>query len=165
NCSLNENPITSTKQPISVGGKTISAQEKDGQVQVTSSSVGMVVTLVAEYEGFTGVGTLTVEESDLLIYAPDGYVYRVPKDVWALKADSWVDKNPNPTNPPQPVPGVVARYNSGNLPAIQKQLAKAMEVANIPNPSGDKAGSGTSGNDNITCFLLNLNSILLNPGK
>ncbi|HZI02432.1 MAG TPA: hypothetical protein VEZ71_00330, partial [Archangium sp.] len=80
---LNGILITSTEQPISVGENTISALKKDGQVQVTSTSVGRAVPLVAEYEGFKGEVILTVEEPDfqsIYIAPPLAFPVAVPKN-------------------------------------------------------------------------------------
>ena len=104
---------------------------------------------------------INVEGSTLLIYAPDGFVYQVPATIWG-----------DPSN---------AIHVSDLSEPIQTLLANEVTVANIPQPPLSQNGTSTTaglsqnitsttagadttvGNssDNITCFLLNLNSILL----
>lgn len=132
-----------------------------GQAQVTPSTVG-TMQLEATSANPQGSCTvqLTVEESDLLISAPDGYVYRVPRAVWANAQSNSAGGSPSST--------AVRRYLPSELSqTVQDLLTHGVEAANIPNPAIQNHTSLTAGepSDNITCFLLNLNSLLLNPGK
>ncbi|QSQ13620.1 hypothetical protein [Myxococcus landrumensis] len=92
---------------------------------------------------------VTVDESDLLLFAPDGHVYWVTTEMW-MKAEKFpIDSK---------------RLN----PALHTLLRNETVVANIPNipyPDEQAAQSSTPSAagraEPITCFLLNLNSILL----
>ncbi|WP_338864283.1 hypothetical protein [Myxococcus stipitatus] len=93
--------------------------------------------------------TVSVDESDLLLFAPDGHVYWVTTEMW-MKAEKF------------PI-------NSKRLnPALHTLLRNEAVVANIPNvpypveqAAQGRATPEASRAEPITCFLLNLNSILL----
>ena len=127
--TLNGESIDSSK--TSANGITLSTAA-NGQVQATSTTIEQTVTLGAAYAGLKTDVKLTDQASDLLIYAPDGKIYRIHKDVWASQ---------------QVVPV------TSLAEAVETELAGEVRATNITTPS-------TS--ENITCFLLNLNSILLN---
>jgi hypothetical protein len=123
---------------------------------------------------FKNTVEITVDESDLLLYAPDGYVYRVPKEAWAHNTEFWA-QHKELTNPRHLVPGQVVRYDRKHLPQdVENLLANEVMVANIPltinpntlDPNLTKSPDTTSPEVGfecmaIWCFLLNLNSILL----
>ncbi|WP_147332772.1 hypothetical protein [Archangium gephyra] len=102
---------------------------------------------------------IEVMQSDLLVYAPDGKVYKVPGSVWR--------GDPSPAKKVE-----VLGWRNKELPdPIWNMLANEVTVANVPNvvrnlepgtahqpPAGQLEDPKT---DNVTCFLLNLNSIAL----
>ncbi|MCE9667488.1 hypothetical protein LY474_06635 [Myxococcus stipitatus] len=95
--------------------------------------------------------TITVDESDILIYAPDGYVYWVKTETW-MKAERFTPDSKS--------------LNDALIPLLKNETV----VANIPpNPFPDQGKASPKRPQNsvpgpmaepITCFLLNLNSIL-----
>lgn len=97
---------------------------------------------------------LLVMESDLLIYAPDGLVYRVPGQVWLQgKAQSLDGKS---------IEEVEALKWGERLPEpIWNMLDNEVTLANIPNEARNQPEVGAPKAENVTCFLLNLNSIML----
>ncbi|EPX58889.1 hypothetical protein D187_003604 [Cystobacter fuscus DSM 2262] len=112
-------------------------------------------TLSATYEGSSLTVAIEILESDMLLYAPDGFIYRVPTEVWT---------HARPAPPHDPNPTRVVRYRPEELPShIQSLLENEVALANVPGgvnlPSPSQKDIAPS--DNITCFLLNLNSIML----
>lgn len=100
---------------------------------------------------------LTVNESDLLVYAPDGNVYWVKTEAWMNAPKFPIDSK---------------SLNNALLPLLKNEAV----VANIPNsnippapplPAKARGKQVESRAEPITCFLLNLNSILLSytPGS
>jgi hypothetical protein len=124
-------------------------------VEVKATKTG-VVKLQASIKNTPHKNTLeiTVDKSDLLVYAPDGYIYRIPKDLWAHNPEFWDHAhNKDLTNPDHHIPGKVVRYEKDKLPkGVQTLLASEVAAANLLPPVCQ---------DNITCFLLNLNSVIL----
>ncbi|MFP2912381.1 hypothetical protein ACLESD_46640 [Pyxidicoccus sp. 3LFB2] len=109
---------------------------------------------VEELPKMKATAKLFVDESDLLIYAPDGNVY------W-LKTEEWMKATKYP---------VTAK----ELEVLRPLLENEAVVANIPHTAGQApqgrpnhaGGSSPKGEagppaEPVTCFLLNLNSILL----
>jgi hypothetical protein len=147
--------ITMTGQVVEVTGLTAGVVTLQASYSHTDPTTKNVVVL------FTNTVELTVEETDLLIYAPDGFVYRVPHGVWA---------NPNmqgvlpPDKQQQPVQVLTMDKLSES---VQSLLIAQVPVANVPEPLPSPKPPGTTEvgepSENITCFLLNLNSILLMP--
>ncbi|MFY0580482.1 hypothetical protein ACN28S_45155 [Cystobacter fuscus] len=94
----------------------------------------------------------------MLVYAPDGFVYRIPTEVWTHV--------PKKKHKHKQHDHHVTRYEPGHLPdSVKNMLNNEVTLANVPNHStavippskpGDRSAS-----DNITCFLLNLNSIMM----
>ncbi|WNG48204.1 hypothetical protein F0U60_31760 [Archangium minus] len=117
------------------------------------------VELSAFFEGkatMSVTAELEILESDLLVYAPDGCVYKVPGEIWLGQKEkhskakveriTWSEKDRK------------------RLPEeVWNMLANEAVVANVPNPVqkpfDDSLGHAPA--DNVTCFLLNLNSVAL----
>ncbi|WPB80743.1 hypothetical protein KYC5002_16605 [Archangium violaceum] len=98
---------------------------------------------------------IEILESDMLVYAPDGFVYQIPTEVWTGAAE---------TNPKEHHPDKVVRYHPEKLPlSVRNMLENEVTLANVPSGiTGPLPAVGsTEPSDNITCFLLNLNSIAL----
>lgn len=102
-------------------------------------------------ESFTTSVLVVVDNSDLLLYAPDGMIYQVPVSVWKGNA-------------------AVKAYALQNMtPPIQTMLNSNVSLANLPHllpPPASRTGEASAAgpSENITCYLVNLNSLLLaNP--
>jgi hypothetical protein len=113
--------------------------------------------------GLVARARLWVDESDLLLYAPDGRIYWLPTKMW-MRAKSFDPKELKD----------LKQLSKAILPLLKNETV----VANIPHeahgqPDGrsqrsDGASAGpTEPAEPVTCFLLNLNSILLSyaPSK
>jgi hypothetical protein len=110
--------------------------------------------------GLEARARLWVDESDLLLYAPDGKVYWLPTETWT-KAKSFDPKHPQD----------MKKLAKALLPLLKNETV----VANIPHHvAHERAGSAganisapSAPAEPVTCFLLNLNSILLSysPSK
>ncbi|QSQ23955.1 hypothetical protein JY651_02935 [Pyxidicoccus parkwayensis] len=96
-----------------------------------------------------------VDESDVLLYAPDGRVYWLPTEMWT-KAQSFDPKHPHD----------MKHLAKALLPLIKNEAV----VANIPREVGFDGSEApprqtslapSAPAEPVTCFLLNLNSILL----
>ncbi|MFP2933750.1 hypothetical protein ACLESO_53175 [Pyxidicoccus sp. 3LG] len=104
-----------------------------------------------------------VDESDLLVYAPDGRVYWLPTKTWR-KAQSF-----DPSHPDNHTTPAIKDLSKVLLPLLKNETV----VANIPHgadkPARPSAGLELpgAGAEPVTCFLLNLNSILMSysPSK
>lgn len=153
-----------TIPPLKKGGRngqiTCDQKPTSPENSVKAESPGWVGLRVT-YESLESRVEIFVDASDLMLYAPDGYVYRIPTAVWTSAKDA----PPEQTPPTQ----VVVRYDRKNLPApVKLLLDNEVTVANIPEVLADcdidpgvRSNKGPGESDNITCFLLNLNSILL----
>ncbi|MCP3144106.1 hypothetical protein [Pyxidicoccus xibeiensis] len=99
-----------------------------------------------------------VDESDLLVYAPDGRIYWLHTKKW-MKAKSFDPKDLKD----------LKKLSKAVLPLLKNEAV----VANIPHSASATEGEGTgevapaAGAEPVTCFLLNLNSILMSysPSK
>nr|QKW93877.1 serine/threonine-protein kinase PknK [Vitiosangium cumulatum] len=111
--------------------------------------------LQATHQKYSLEVDVEILESDMLLYAPDGFVYRIPTEVWT---------RPKAIDPKDPNPKKVVRYHPERLPDhIQGMLRNDVTLANVPSgvtmPAPSQKSNDSS--DNITCFLLNLNSLAL----
>jgi hypothetical protein len=95
-----------------------------------------------------------VDESDVLLYAPDGRVYWLPTEVWT-KAKSFDPRHPHD----------MKHLAKALMPLLKNEAV----VANIPHDAEQAASEAprqalsapSEPAEPVTCFLLNLNSILL----
>ncbi len=112
--------------------------------------------------GLEARACLWVDESDLLVYAPDGRVYWLPTKTW-MRAKAF---NPKELKD-------LKHLSKAILPLLKNETV----VANIP-PQAHRGADGSAPPpggtiapgepaEPVTCFLLNLNSILLSysPSK
>jgi hypothetical protein len=129
---------------------------KKTELHLRGTKKGRAV-LQASYEQREIRVAVEILESDMLLYAPDGFVYRIPTEVWTRASDA-----PPGTRDPTSV----VRYRPENLPGhLQSMLQNEVALANVPSgvtmPTPPLARNDLTPSDNITCFLLNLNSIML----
>jgi hypothetical protein len=161
---VTSNTIWEENTPTEPGERRKLDLGERGAVQpVTAVHPGQTV-LRATYQGLSNTVSISIDESDLLLYAPDGYVYRIPTEAWTSAPIA----DPNTKSPPT----TVVKYDPQKLPrALRVMLVNEVALANIPTVLKDipstTQGTDTrelapaTGSDNITCFLLNLNSLLL----
>ncbi|MCY1020811.1 hypothetical protein [Pyxidicoccus sp. MSG2] len=111
--------------------------------------------------GLEARARLWVDESDLLVYAPDGKVYWLPTEAW-MKAKSFDPKHPQD----------MKKLAKALVPLLRNEAVVANIPHHVEHERAGAAGDNISASaavpaEPVTCFLLNLNSILLSytPSK
>lgn len=133
---------------------TIDRKARKGAQEVAAVALGTGrAVLKATYRGQQLLIGINILESDMLVYAPDGLVYRIPTEIWTHAKEA---------DPNDPHPIEVVWYKPEDIPRVKGLLDEEVALANVPNRStGPYPGPSAAPSDNITCFILNLNSIVM----